>query len=132
VWSTLQVFVGEPRIRQNDWFKRVWAIVPYDPEGLKSLWDRDGSVRTAETFLDKSFQFRLEVPTLALSNWQRHFKDMLGHALPEHFETDGHTVYQVVREALKENAKTDQKPRSFMPPTPREMTLILNQIGVLH
>ena len=40
IWSTLQTFLhGHER---DPWFRRLCILVPYDPSGLRQLWERRG------------------------------------------------------------------------------------------
>lgn len=144
VWSTLQVFLGDAKVRMEGWFQRVWFVVPYDPSGLTALWGGTGAApgkrgvepsettasedqaaarnQVRESFLDKSFQFRFEVPPLALSDWRDRLQDLIREALPSH-GNDAHRIYRVVSHCLKQSGQT---------PTLRHLKNIVNQIGVIH
>ncbi|MCH7685163.1 MAG: hypothetical protein IH899_00525, partial [Planctomycetes bacterium] len=113
IWSTLQTFLQDRNQRNEDWFTRLWVIVPYDPGGLRQLWDnRRGAVtgetegvagaessgttnqRASESFLDKSFQVRFHVPPPVLSDWKTYLYGLVERALPNLVD-DRHLIYRV-------------------------------------
>jgi len=136
IWSTLQTFLQD-RYHQNDgWFKQLWVIVPYDPNGLRKLWDNRAEVGLAtsaedvndarvasDSFLDKSFQIRFRVPPPVLSDWKSYLYDLIETSLPDHDMADRHLLYRVFDQCRIKKA---------MPPTPRELKLYVNQIGAIH
>ena len=132
IWSTLQTFLQDRSTKVEEWFKKIWVIVPYDKSGLRRLWiarradsaendsnDLDG---IAESFIDKSFQIRFEVPPPVLSNWKRYLSQLVNDALPQHAK-DAHTLYRIFNHCIAKQTR---------PPTPRELKLYVNQIGALH
>lgn len=132
IWSTLQTFLQEDHHRKKMWFSRLWVLVPYDPHGLRRLWDSrtDGgsssedkeASRVSESFLDKSFQIRFQVPPPVLSNWQSFLYKLVEKALPDHSEKDRHMIYRVYEHC---------RGQSGQPPTPRQLKLYVNQIGAV-
>lgn len=126
IWSTLQTFLQERYDEGKSWFRRIWVLVPYDPEGLGKLWDKqpNGARRasTTDTFLDKSFQVRFFVPPPVLSDWKTFLLRQLQQAMPDHDSRDWHKVYRVFDAC---------KPRPGMP-TLRELKLFVNQAGAVH
>ncbi len=147
IWSTLQTFLQEGGHRDDTWFEQLWVLVPYDPRGLRKLWDnrepdkqRGAQVQPNEhesatdvsveedrhasgSFLDKSFQIRFRVPPPVLSDWKPYLFSLLKKALPDHNEEDRHTLYRVFEHC---------RPNAGEPPTPRELKLYVNQIGAIH
>lgn len=141
VWSTLQTFLQERNSLNSSWFKQIWVVVPYDPKGLRKLWDNWRAVPSgdnstlgtqsaaprqsvaSDSFIDKSFQIRFQVPPPVLSDWKTYLSDLIKKALPDHNETDRHVIYRVYEEWRSSQA---------MPPTPRELKLYVNQIGSVH
>ncbi len=126
IWSTLQAFVQEHHHRDKTWFPRLWILVPNDPEGLKRIWEQpngNNSSPVADSFFDKSFQIRFQVPPPVLSNWKKYLYELLQTALPNHGEKDKHEVYQVFS-LLRENPN--------IPPTPRQLKIFVNQLGAIH
>jgi hypothetical protein len=86
----------------------------------------------ALSFLDKSFQLRFEVPPPVLSRWRRYLENLMKEAFEDHrerFENDPveseelHNVYTLYAWYLR---KTNRLP------TPRQLKLYVNQIGVIH
>lgn len=133
IWGTLQTFLQNRNFQNQPWFKKIWLIVPYDPSGLKKLWgnfnsnsilpteDRQDLI-VLDSFIDKSFQIRFEVPPLVLSNWRKFLVDLFAKALPSHKER-GKVVYQIYNHGRKKDGEA---------PTPRELKLFVNQIGALY
>jgi hypothetical protein len=143
IWATLQTFLQERSTKTEQWFKKLWIIVPYDPSGLRQLWANRGVAEedydkkrnvpatdweTAEqdvsvSFIDKSFLLRFEVPPPVLSNWKAYLLRLVEEALPEHPVEDRHTIYRVFDMCRAKDSE---------PPTPRELKLYVNQIGAIH
>ena len=130
IWSTLQTFLGHSDYRQAEWIDRLWVLIPYDGNAILRLWT--GSVADtinasnstlATSFLDKTFQLRFRVPPLLLTNWRGFLQDALQLAFPNHQEADFHGVYRAfaAKGGLERSA-----------PTPRDLKIFVNQIGVLH
>lgn len=143
IWSTLQTFLQERNSIYSTWFKQIWLVVPYDSAGLRKLWDNwratsasedenagKSSKKTREqriasdSFIDKSFQIRFQVPPPVLSDWKTYLCNLIETALPDHNEADRHTIYRVYEEW--------RSAQTMPPPTPRELKLYVNQIGAIH
>ncbi len=127
-WSTLQTFLQDRKINTEEWFKRLWIIVPYDPSGLRQLWanrsvEEDTKQELPVSFIDKSFQVRFQVPPLVLSKWKMYLEKLAADAFPEHTSEDYHTIYSVFNLCRVGNDNA---------PTPRELILYVNQIGAIH
>jgi len=150
IWSTLQTFLQCRNGETEDWFKKTWIVIPYDPDGLRKLWMNGTSPKhetpseakhgtpseetkgksvlnesqtVPQSFMDKSFQLRFRVPPLLLSNWKAYLKRLAHEALPQHSPEELHGVYQVFRLARVKPGE---------PPTPRELKIYINQIGTIH
>jgi len=133
IWSTLQTFLQCGNDGTEAWFKKLWIIIPYDPDGLRQLWmsrvtnDETHSALEnqviSNSFMDKSFQLRFKVPPPLLSNWKIYLEMLALQALPKHTNEELHAIYQVFRLA---RVKDD------IAPTPRELKLYINQIGTIH
>jgi hypothetical protein len=151
LWSTLQTFLQDRHRGGNAWFSRLWVIVPYDPEGLRRLWDPDLSRartpassreadskneakqraptepshrETSDFFLDKVFRLRLHVPRLLLKDWRAHLLHLAAEAFPDHRESDE------LRPLLSVFELHQRKTRQ--PPTPRDLKVYINQVGAIH
>jgi len=125
MWATLQTFLHGPTSEEM-WFKRLWILVPYDPSGLKELWDnhKDGNKQiVSSSFLDKSFQLRFEVPPPVLSNWKEYLIQLVSQAMPVHKIEDQRTIYRVYSRCFLKDG---------IAPTPRALKLFVNQIGLIH
>jgi hypothetical protein len=121
VWSALRTFLQVTDIQCSPWLTRFWILVPYDPQGVGRAWSNDvDAADFTKAFLEKSFQLRLSVPALLLSNWRVFLDDLLHEALPKHDPEDFHSVYRLF--ALE----------GRLPPTPRSLKLYVNEIGGLH
>lgn len=135
IWSTLQTFLQDRSHRNEAWFRRLWVVVPFDPGGLRKLWDKRSSNEdtttlagvndsaASDSFLDKSFQVRFHVPPPVLSDWKAYVYRLVEEALPKHGQDDRHWIYRVF-----DHCRT----RTGEPPTPRELKLYVNQIGAIH
>lgn len=133
IWSTLQTFLQDRSTKNESWYRKLWILIPYDPIGLRQVWksqtnDNKNSNRTnevADSFIDKSFQLRFEVPPLVLSNWKTFLIDLLKQALPAHAKEDEclNQIYRIYNIGRKEVGQS---------PTPRELKLFVNQIGSIH
>lgn len=135
IWSTLQTFLQDRRLRSESWFNRLWVIVPFDPTGLRKLWEAGAAPEntggdkisagdaTAESFFDKSFQIRFYIAPPVLSDWREFLDGLLAKALPDHKEQDRHSVYRVYEHCTRQR---------LTPPTPRELIVFVNQIGAIH
>lgn len=144
IWATLQTFLQHRGQKHDRWFRRICIVVPYDPSGLRQLWDKrnesekpgnqlgappplqrrygDSDNFVSDSFMDKSFQLRFEVPPLVLSDWKSYLMDLISDALPSHPAEDRQLIYRVYHAGRG----TDK------PPTPRELKLYVNQIGAIH
>lgn len=129
ILSTLQTFLQYNERQNSDWLKKLWVIIPYDPSGLKHLWESrtaGGADTVALSFVDKRFQIRFEVPPLALSDWRSYLMELLRTAFPDHDpqSEDFHDVYRVLL--------TEKTGKNIYSPTPRDLKIFVNQIGAIH
>jgi len=127
IWSTLQTFLQQRTQTWNKkkWFDKIWIIVPYDPDGLSRLWDRDidnTDQNTSKSFFDKCFQLRLEVPKPIFSGWEKFARDMMDKALAGWAQNDKDELVRVLRITRKSLDDI---------PTPREIKNYINQVGFL-
>lgn len=126
ILSVLQTFFRHSEHNQPAWFKKLYVLIPYDPRGLRKLWDtkdenKDKAVASA--FLDKTFQLRFEVPPLLLSDLRSYLIHLLGQALPDHDATEFHSAYRVFMLYSNKNE---------ISPTPRGLKIFVNQIGTIN
>lgn len=126
LWSTLQTFLQRRSYGEqgDEWFNKIWIIVPHDPDGLRRLWIKDGGDdAVAKSFLDKCFQLRLEVPKLIMSGWESFAKSEIESVLKAW--PDGEKL--VVLDTLR-----DTRANLIDIPTPREIKTYINQVAVLR
>lgn len=140
-WSTLQIFLRNRGEDKEQWMKQLTILVPYDPSGLQHLWGVDrsggpeekeqspqgigvpGAGTVSDSFLDKSFQIRFELPPPVQSNWLPYLEKLLRIGLPDHDENElkqASLVFSLVLGGVAEAR------------TPRELKLYVNQIGAIH
>lgn len=127
VWATLQTFLHYSEHERPSWFHRLWVLVPFDRDGIQSLWG-DGAAgeserALAQSFLDKTFQIRFRIPPPTISNWRSYLGEALAEALPDHSEEDFRDVYRAF--ALRRGLETAK-------PKPRDLKLFVNEIGAVH
>ncbi len=84
----------------------------------------DGSM--AESFIQKTFQVRFQVPPPVLSDWGCLLERTLAAALPDHKADEIHDVYRLY--AAYRAVTTAQIPS----PTPRELKMLANDLGAVH
>ena len=123
VWSTLQTFVRQ-REGHEPWLNRLWCLLPFDGNAIRRLWPQEASAGSlADSFLDKTFQVRFEVPLPLLSDWKDYMTARLKEAMPSHTDDDFFRVYRLY---------TVRRTIGTPSPTPRELKLFVNQVGSLH
>ncbi len=130
MWSTMKTFLDFSTLRGDDWSERLWLIVPFDPQAMKRLWDKNNGLVQGEhgdlanSFIEKTFQLSFHVPLPILSNWVEYFKSQFTWAIPSiKEEKEIHRVYRIFR--LKKFKNTSI-------PTPREIKIFINRIGTIY
>ena len=123
IWSTLQTFLQDrnPSGNCRSNYDKVWILVPYDPEGLKKIWHRDDH-SIAQSFFDKSFQLRIEVPSMILSGWEAFCRRCIDFSFQGWADKDKEQVISVLKYTRK--GVTDA-------PSPRQIKTYVNQVGFL-
>jgi hypothetical protein len=119
LWSSMRTFLDLCGREIPLWATHLWVLIPFDSSGISRLWDANEVGGVAETFLEKTFQIRFEVPSPLLSDWRGFLQGQLKAAFPDHPEDEGYTIsriFAILRR--KEEA-----------PTPRDIKLFINQIG---
>lgn len=131
IWSTLQTFIQHKNPATKDYssFKNVFSIIPYDEESLKRIWNNHETIDTSNplkisnnsnSFFDKSFQIRIDVPKPILSNWTSYLDKMIEKCMPNWSDKDKREMVQVLQ-LTRENVLDN--------PKPREIKIYLNQIA---
>lgn len=128
LWSTLQTFLqrrSDSRYAE-DWFKKVWILVPYDAEGLEKVWnleDAQADKKRAKSFLDKSFQVRVEVPRPVMTDWESYARDLISELLGKADSEDQEDILRILKITRNGIANI---------PTPREIKNYVNQVAVFR
>lgn len=129
IWATLRVFFDPTLDGSSNWHRRVWVLVPFDPEAISDLWETNGGAGVALTtamshhFLEKTFQATFRVPPLILSNWKEYLEMQLKLAFPKHSAAEFHTIFRLYDR---------MKAYATEPTTPRNLKTYVNTIGALH
>jgi KAP family P-loop domain len=125
IWSTLQTFFQK---RSNgsaeiSWSDKLWFVIPFDYEGFLKIWSStDSDDEIGKSFLKKCFQLIAEVPHPVMSGWPKYVETCVDEALnqwPEHERKSVLSTY--VRYA----SRLDKSP------TPRDIKMFVNQVGLL-
>ena len=127
IWSTLQTFLAQRTQiwTKQDWFEKIWIIVPYDSEGLSRLWNKIPNCPACDLskpFFDKCFQLRIEVPKPIFTGWENFARQMMEEAFVDWPQKDKDEVIRVLRMTRKD--LTDI-------PTPRKIKNYINRAGFL-
>lgn len=142
IWATLQTFLHHSQENREPWLDSLWVLLPYDPTGIRRLWDGSGSDdrptggdesgvspdgqvsgSMAESFIEKSIQVRFEVPLPLMSDWREYLESKLQLALPRHDVADFYGAYRLYARKVTDEGRA---------PTPRELKQYVNRIGALH
>lgn len=129
IWATLRVFFDPSVDGSAGWHKRVWILIPFDPEAINDLWEaaenKESRAKMSRHFLEKTFQASFRVPPLILSNWENFLVTQLRSAFPSSNHTDDefHTIFRLYDQL---------KPADNGPTTPRNLKLFVNRVGALH
>ncbi|MNH99047.1 KAP family P-loop domain protein [compost metagenome] len=125
VWSTLQTFF-QRRSTTNaleTWPNQVWFIVPFDRGGFKKIWQsKDEESKTSDSFIKKCFQLIAEVPHPVMSGWSLYVEKCIDIAL-EKWPLD--EKLKVVSTYIRYASHLDKSP------TPRDIRIFVNQVGLL-
>ena len=128
LWSTLQTFLqrrSDSRCAE-DWFKKVWILVPYDAEGLEKVWNLENGSddkKRAKSFLDKSFQVRVEVPRPVMTDWELYAQEAISKVLGGADVSEQEDILRILK--VTRNGMGNI-------PTPREMKNYVNQVAVFR
>lgn len=139
IWSTLQTFVQgkNSTISSEKNPLKMFVIVPYDEQGLRKLWDgnninllekenplsRQTKTSYANSFFNKSFQLRIYVPQLVLSDWEDFTKKQIEKSLL-HYSTKDKKIIINILECTRKSLGDS--------PTLREIKIYINQIAFLY
>jgi hypothetical protein len=106
LWSTMRVFTDSSNLVNNeDWLQNLFVIVPFDPKNIGKLWsdsnDGDTSTRInkeeiAESFIGKTFQLLLDVPSPPSAYGISYMKTQFEQVLRNHFESRKDEISNVI------------------------------------
>lgn len=148
IWSTLQIFLQHRNPASNPestvLYKNLWIIIPYDHSSLIKIWDlNEPKAKTLEntdnkqpteeinqidklneSFLDKCFQVKIDVPQYTMNNWLDLFDKLLIKS----------TDMDIKNEELNKIKNIFIQTRKGISdaPSPRELKLFINQFGFLY
>jgi Cdc6-like AAA superfamily ATPase len=118
VWAMLRSFIDNPLFSKEAWFKQIWVLIPYAPDGLATEQSA-AAAQPREHFLEKVIQIKFYVPSPVLSNWKQYLTELLHAAFPEDQDSNAfHKIYLLCASELS-NAG---------PPGPRELVTLVNDI----
>ncbi|MCI0450685.1 MAG: KAP family NTPase [Chlorobi bacterium] len=121
IWATMKTFFEIDFRKKGEWTNKIWLLVPFDLEGVKHFWAN--GAKLAESFIDKTFQIKFNVPPLVLTNWEEYFKDKMKIAFQKFLnDTEIHNVFRIYRLACAHDK----------PPTPRAIKLFINNLIVYY
>lgn len=125
VWSTLQTFFQRRSTTgtTETWPDQVWFIVPFDRYGFKKIWTSDGNdQKTSGSFLKKCFQLVAEVPHPVMSGWSQYVEKCINLSLHK-WPSD--EKQKVISTYIRYASRLDKSP------TPRDIRIFVNQVGLL-
>lgn len=137
IWATMQTFFqyrSDGNSERASWINRLWFLVPYDRAGLVRAWDNHSEEEiesqgqpnsiisdASRSFISKSIQIVVEVPTPVLSAWDEYCSKCVTEALTGWPAQARQIVIRVFqRYATNRNDS----------PTPRLIQNYVNQVGV--
>lgn len=124
IWSTLQTFFqrrssadGKP-----SWADKLWFLIPFDHQGFLNIWEHSNNGNVGSSFLKKCFQLIAEVPMPVMSGWAKYANAVIRDGLSDwpSFELE-----KAVEIYIRYAGKLEQSP------TPRDMKVFANQLGLL-
>ncbi|HGY5296672.1 TPA: P-loop NTPase fold protein, partial [Aeromonas salmonicida] len=125
VWSTLQTFfqLRSTTGTTETWPDQVWFIVPFDRDGFKKIWNSDDNdKKISDSFLKKCFQLVAEVPHPVMSGWSQYVEKCINLSLHK-WPLD--EKQKVVSTYIRYASRLDKSP------TPRDIRIFVNQVGLL-
>src|SRR6185369_13462196 len=84
-WATMQAFFDRTGWSNDTSMQRVWLVVPFAPIAVERYFT-SGSENSSEawSFIDKSFDLSIFVPTPIQVGFRSYLLRLLGTAFPEH------------------------------------------------
>ncbi|MGY5796275.1 P-loop NTPase fold protein [Rheinheimera faecalis] len=125
IWSTLQTFFQNRSIgnQELNWSNKLWFVIPFDRDGFHKIWksgENDGE--TGKSFLKKCFQLIAEVPHPVMSGWSSYAEACINESLNQWPERERQRVFSTY---VRYASRLDKSP------TPRDIKVFANQVGLL-
>lgn len=124
IWATLQTFFQKRSLAgfDPDWSQKLWFLIPFDREGFIKIWSSSNDKQSGRSFLTKCFQLIAEVPDPVMSGWAQYATNCVEEALREWPDEEKSNVLSTY---IRYASRLDRSP------TPRDVKLFCNQIGLL-
>lgn len=152
IWATMRTFLEFNDQKEEEWQKRVWLLVPYDPSALNKLWisysnndiglfddalpllnNFDNEQDTTESnienelvtaFTEKTFQITFHLPPPVLTKTHDYLESQFKIAFPWHNNSDEfHKIYRIFI------VKEVPEDRSVVP---RDIKIFINRIVSIY
>lgn len=121
IWSTLQTFFQRRSTENITCSSTTWFIIPFDREGFKKIW-KSNDDDIGDSFIKKCFQIIAEVPQPVMSGWSKYAEDCINDSLNSWPQNEKEKV-------LSTFIKYTSRKNKF--PTPRDIKVFVNQVGLL-
>ena len=130
LWATMRTFF-EFDFDTTPCAKPVWLLAAFDTYTLRRMWatasnnsetypDYGQETSEADSFINKTFQARFDIPSLVLLSRDEYLSTLLKAAFPQHDDRDFQPIVQ-----LYDLWHT-------MVSTPRSVTTFVNAVGSVH
>lgn len=121
MWQSLQTFLQfRSSFESNgDVLNRVWFIIPYDGQYLKSI---KSDTFNPISFIEKSFQLRYEIPLNPFTDWADLAKKLIEQATEncsDWTDSDRENILKILTKTRENTGDV---------PTPRQIRLYINQV----
>lgn len=124
IWSSLLTYLSQINTIEEKWVERTWVIAPFDLDSIKQLWTDEKEGEVGNEFVKKTFQVRLNVPPVILSNWKKYFREHFDYVFPDLDKPDDVRFNVITLYEDNVSSKT--------PPTPRDIKIFLNNLSAIY
>ncbi len=149
ILSTLQTFFQYQQRNDNKKnFRNIWTIIPYDPEGMRKIWEEgenSNGGNYARRMLEKRFQVRYYTPPIIFTGWKRYMLMKLDLAFrePTRFDAQREKTFESIYIIYSQfinwwSTKTENiesgalNGDEVLPISPRDLIIFINQLGTLY
>ncbi|WGO97767.1 P-loop NTPase fold protein [Saccharophagus degradans] len=123
IWATLQAYFQHDNTICSEEMEKVWFILPYDKKATKQLLSSISNNENSDSFLEKTIQVSIDVPSPVFSSWTKYLSQISEQALTGSF-WDDNTRGEICEVFQRYHSNVDTSP------TPRYMRRYINQIGI--